>query len=65
MGAYAQANVAIGDTVKGILGVYYTEGTGDVLLKIPVDKEVFVNEVQKIYPRISGITLKMLKIFIR
>lgn len=65
IGAYAQANIAVGDTVKGILGAYETKGTGDVLMKFPVNKEVFVNEVRKIYPRIGSMTLKMLKLFIR
>ncbi len=65
VGAYAQANIAIGDTVKCVLGAYETKGAGDVLMKFPVDKEVFINEVKELYPRINSIIINTLKIFIR
>lgn len=64
IGAYAQANVAVGDTVKAILGAYKTEGTGEILMKIPADTEAFVNEVRKLYPRVSNIVLNLFKVFI-
>lgn len=65
LGGYAQANVAIGGIVRGIVGIYNTKGTGDVMMKIPVDKGLFFKEVRKLYPNIDNLTLKILKFFIR
>lgn len=64
-GAYAKANIAIGDAVRGIIGAYKTEGIGDIMMKMPVDKELFFKEVRNIYPEINSISLKILKLFIR
>jgi len=65
IGAYAQANIAIGDTVKCAFGAYQTKGIGDVLFKFPVDTETFFNKLTEFSPRISSLTLKVLKLFIR
>lgn len=63
MGGYAQANVAIGDVAKGIISVFKTKGTGDILLKAPVESQEFVNSVRNLYPNIDRVTLKILSFF--
>lgn len=63
MGGYAQANVAIGDVVKGIVSVYKTKGTGDILLKTPVKIQEFTNAVRNLYPNIDKLTFKIINFF--
>lgn len=63
MGGYAQANVAIGDTVKGIVSLFKTKGTGNVLLKAPVDIKEFSKAVHDFYPNIDRITFKIINFF--
>lgn len=65
VGAYAQGKVVIGDTIKGIVGIYKTKGTGHVMMNISEDKNLFFDEVRKLYPKINSLTLKILKYFAR
>lgn len=64
MGAYAQGNVAIGDTVKGIVSVFKTKGTGNILLKAPVDIHEFSKTVHDLYPNVDRLTFKLLNLFV-
>lgn len=63
-GGYAQANVAIGDVAKGIVSVFETRGTGDILLKAPVKSQEFASAVRNLYPNIDRITYKILNFFV-
>jgi len=62
IGAVAVANIALGDVSDGIVSIYRSSGSGDIMIKLPADKETIKEAILKIYPNINEY---ILQIFLR
>ncbi|UCH96319.1 MAG: hypothetical protein JSV88_05550 [Candidatus Aminicenantes bacterium] len=62
IGAVAVANIALGDVSDGIVSIYRSSGSGEIMIKIPADKETIKEAILKIYPNIHEY---ILQIFLR
>jgi hypothetical protein len=62
IGAVAVANIALGEVADGIVSIYRSNGSGDIMIKLPADKESIKEAILKIYPNINEY---ILQIFLR
>ena len=59
-----KADIAIGGVSRGIVAVYNQSGTGKYLFRQPVNFEELSTVIKNIYPKLSNIILKIIKIFL-
>ena len=59
IGAVAAANIALGDVSDGIVSIYRSSGSGDIMIKLPADKETIKEAILKIYPNINEYILQI------
>jgi hypothetical protein len=59
IGAVAVANIALGDVSDGIVSIYRSSGSGDIMIKLPADKETIKEAILKIYPNINEYILQI------
>lgn len=62
IGAIAKANIALGEVSDGIVSIYKSSGSGDIMIKLPADKATIKEAILKAYPNINEY---ILQIFLR
>jgi hypothetical protein len=62
IGAVAVANIALGEVADGIVSIYRSNGSGDIMIKLPADQETIKEAILKVYPNINEY---ILQIFLR
>lgn len=58
MGFDARANIAFGYNARGIVSIFKNQGTGDILIQLPANKEVVIEAIRSVYPNIKDFILK-------
>ena len=64
IGAYAHANIALGNTTKGMVNIFKESGSGDILIKLPAEKEVVIDAIRSVYPNIKEFILNFFLMFL-
>lgn len=59
IGAVAVANIALGDVSEGIVSIYRSSGSGDIMIKLPAEKETIKQAILEIYPNLNKYILQL------